>query len=109
MSNLLNARRYTLEAKRGFSLIELLVVISLIGIIGTIITQVFILGIRSQAKSEIIKEVKQNGDYATSVIESMIRNSLDIQASECNENTNLLTILNPDGYTTTFDCSGSSI
>ncbi len=93
----------------GFSLIELLVVITLVGIIGVITTQVFILGIRSAGKSEITKEVKQNGDYALSVIENMVRRAINIQAN-CNQSVNELTIKNSDGYTTTFSCTdGGSI
>lgn len=90
----------------GFTLVELLVVISLLGIIGAVTTQVFILGFRSQAKSEILKEVKQNGDYAISVMENMIRNASDIPQSlaQCNTSLDSLTIVNPDGYTTTFEC-----
>lgn len=95
---------HQLSTKYGFSLIELLVVITLIGIIGVITTQVFILGFRSQGKSEITKEVKQNGDYTLSVIESMVRNAVNIQAG-CNQSVAQLPITNPDGYTTTFFCS----
>ncbi|MBI3955622.1 type II secretion system protein, partial [Candidatus Gottesmanbacteria bacterium] len=93
----------------GFSMIELLVVVALIGIIGTITTQVFILALQTQVKSEIIKEVKQNGDYALSVMESMVRNSTDILSISCNETSSQLTIQNPDGFNTVFDCTGSNI
>lgn len=93
--------------KEGFTLIELMIVIVLVGIIGTITTQVFLINLRSQNKSEILKEVKQNGDYATSIMESMIRNAGDVLTSQCNDSslTNMLTIVNQDGYSTTFDCS----
>lgn len=94
------------QLRSGFTLIELLVVITLLGIIGSITTQVFILGFRSQGKSEIIKEVKQNGDNAISIMENMIRNAADIPQSlaQCNTSLDALTIVNPDGYTTTFKC-----
>ena len=97
--------------KSGFTLIELLVVITLLGIISVITTQVFILGFRSQGKSEIIKEVKQNGDYVISVMESMIRNAADITSNvaQCNTSLNKFQIINPDGFTTTFDCTSGFI
>lgn len=94
----------------GFTLIELLVVVVLVGIIGTLTTQAFILGFRAQGKSEMNKEVKQNGDYVMSVVEGMVRNASDIDSSQCNSNVDQLTIFNQDGFTTTFDCSsGNSI
>lgn len=93
---------------KGFSLIELLVVIVLIGTIGIIVSQVFVITIRSQAKSEIIKEMKQSGDHAMAVMESMVRNAVDIPQTSCNTNTQAFSIINPDGYTTTFDCSSGT-
>lgn len=91
--------------KKGFTLVELLVIVALVGIIGAATTQVFIIGFKSQGKGEIVKEVKQNGDYAISVIERMVRNAVDFGSQACNENLTSLSIINPDGYTTIFDCS----
>jgi prepilin-type N-terminal cleavage/methylation domain-containing protein len=97
------------DQKKGFTLIEILVVITLMGVIGTITAQVFIIGTRSQAKSEILKEVKQNGDYIQTVVEGMVRNAVDIPdvSNSCNVGSDspALTIINPDGNSTTFDCS----
>jgi prepilin-type N-terminal cleavage/methylation domain-containing protein len=87
----------------GFTLVELLIVVALVAIIGLTTTQIFVMGIRSQGKSEVLKEVKQNGDYALSIIETMVRNAIDIPAS-CNTAYNQLQILNSDGLTTTFEC-----
>jgi len=93
------------QRRAGFSLIEILVFVSLIGFIGAITTQVFIIAVRSQGKSEIAKEVKQSGDYVMSVMDSMIRNASDIPLDlECNNNSLELTILNQDGFLTTFVC-----
>lgn len=105
INNFLKPIAYPLLSHDGFSLIELLVVVALIGMIGAITTQVFILALQTQGKSEIIKEVKQNGDYAMSVMESMIRNSSDILSVSCNDTLNQITIQNPDGFNTIFDCS----
>lgn len=101
-------KRFTLGARRyssGYSLIELLIVITLVGIIGAITFQVFIIGLRARWKSEVIKEVKQNGDYITTVVEAMVRNANDISQAQCNDiPSSSLTLVNQDGYTTTFDC-----
>ena len=100
------------QLNHGFTLIELLITVALIGIVGTITTQIFILGFRSLAKSEAIKEVKQSGDYALSVMESMVRNASNISniSLSCNTSTDELSLINPDGFTTTFTClEGSEI
>lgn len=92
--------------KKGFTLVELLVVVALVGIIGIITTQVFIIGFKSQGKGEIVKEVKQNGDYAISVIETMVENAADFSADQvCNQDGKTLSIVNQDSFTTVFDCS----
>lgn len=89
---------------KGFTLIELMVVVTLIAIIGLITSQMFILNVRSQSKSEIQQEVKQSGDYAISVIESMVRNAVDIEKGSCNQNTDQIAITNQDGFSTQFLC-----
>src|SRR3989344_3330294 len=91
----------------GYSLIELLVVITLIAILGTLTAEAFILGLRAQAKSEILKEVKQNSDYIGQVVENMVRNSIDIEQAQCNSSSKEITIRSSDGNYTTFDCSTS--
>lgn len=96
---------YLLSERSGFTLIELLVIVALVGIIGALTTQVFIIGFKSQGKGEIVKEVKQNGDYAISVIESMVRSAADFSTDQmCNNDSQTLKIVNPDGYTTIFKC-----
>lgn len=96
-----------LKFNKGYSLIELLVVITLIAILGTLTAESFILGIKAQSKSEILKEVKQNSDYIGQVVESMVRNAIDIEETQCNTNTQTLTVRSADGNYTTFDCSTS--
>lgn len=88
----------------GFTLVEILVVVTLLGLMAATVTQIFVLGLRSQSKSEALKEAKQNGDYTLSVMERMIRNASDISSS-CNTSSDQLTIVNPDGFTTTFLCT----
>jgi prepilin-type N-terminal cleavage/methylation domain-containing protein len=94
----------------GFSFIELLVVVSLFGIVGYLTTSIFIIGFRAQAKSEIMKEVKQNGDYAMQVIESAIKNSIDIiTPAPPLDSASGIVVTNPDGNTTTFLCKNDII
>lgn len=93
----------------GFTLIELIISIAIIAILGGVISQVFFQTTRSNAKSEILKEVKQNGDYALNVMQRMIRNSTEITSScsDAGVSGTSLTITNPDLGTTTFQCLSS--
>src|SRR3990167_5678730 len=109
ISKLIYVICYMLYVQRGYSFLELLIVIALVGTIGVVTSQVFIMGLRSQAKSEILKEVKQNGDYASAVMDNMIRNALDIDDVSCNTNTQQLSIMTKDGVTVTYDCSNPQI
>jgi prepilin-type N-terminal cleavage/methylation domain-containing protein len=97
--------------ENGFSLIELLVVISLIGIIGVLTSQIFILGFKSLGKSEIIKELKQSGGYAVNVIKQSIQESNDIYNIDdiCNTTYDELNLLNSDGNNTVFRCEDNRI
>lgn len=88
-------------------MIELLVVVGIVGIVGTMVANLFLSNLRTAAKTKALVEIKQNGDYALSVMERMIRNSREITPCPASETS--LTILNPDGQTTIFDCSGEKI
>lgn len=94
----------------GFTLVELIISIGIIALIGSVISQVFFQTTRSNAKVEIQKEVKQNGDYAIEVMQRMIHNSLAVTSS-CTStgfSGQTLTITNPDFGSTTFACDNTS-
>lgn len=88
---------------KGFTLVELLVVVGVIATVGTMVGNLFLSNLRTAAKTKALTEVKQNGDYALSVMERMIRNAKEVQAG-CPGVGTSLTILNPDGETTEFIC-----
>jgi prepilin-type N-terminal cleavage/methylation domain-containing protein len=62
-------------SSKGFTLIELIVVVSLLVIIGGVGASIFASVFRSYNKANIINRVEQNGNYALSVMESQIRNA----------------------------------
>lgn len=68
----------------GFTLIEMMVVICLLGLILSTVTVFFLSTMNTTAKAEVIKEVRQNGNYAISMMEGMIRSSLRV-SSPCSE------------------------
>lgn len=85
---------------RGFTLIELLVAVGVMAIVGGLATIILFTTLRSASKSDVMVEVKQNGDYALSVMGRMIRNAKAV--SVCTGASNSLTITNPDDKVTTF-------
>jgi len=97
-----------MEVKSGFTLIELLLVVAITAVTGVMVVNLFLINLRTSAKTKALTEIKQNGDYALSVMERMIRNAQEIRSS-CPGTGSSLMILNPDGETTSFDCSGTQI
>jgi prepilin-type N-terminal cleavage/methylation domain-containing protein len=68
------------KKEQGFSLIEILVVIAIVGLISGITATTFINIIKASNKSNIITEIKQNGDAVTNRLERIIRNAEEISA-----------------------------
>lgn len=95
------------DMKRGFTLIEVLVSVGIIAMIGIVLAQGFFAMVRTNTKTELIKDVKQNGDFALDVMSRMIRNAASVTTSCATGGTTTptLTILNADSFTTTFGCN----
>lgn len=60
--------------KKGFTLIEILVVIFIMGIMATVVSDVLLSVFRSSNKTNILNEVNQNADFILNSLESTIRN-----------------------------------
>lgn len=95
------------SGQRGFTLLEVLISVAVMSVIGTIIAQSFFTTTRSSAKVEILKDTKQSGDFAMSVMERMIRNASDITTSCASTGTTVdsISIRSTDGGVTTFQCA----
>lgn len=89
--------------KKGFTLIELIVVIAMLIIISTLSLNILITVLKNSLKAQITKEVKQSGDYAISLMTKMIRNATSLQ-SDCLDSSSSIRIKNPDGGETEFIC-----
>lgn len=87
----------------GFTFVELLVAISIIGIISVAIAQVILITFKTNSKVEVQKEIKQNGDFVISLIENSVRNAKSVT---CDSSVSL-TVTNYDDTTTTFQCNSS--
>ncbi|MBI3385733.1 prepilin-type N-terminal cleavage/methylation domain-containing protein [Candidatus Gottesmanbacteria bacterium] len=90
----------------GFTLIEVLVSVGIIALVMTVLAQGFFSLFRTNIKTELLKDVKQNGDFALDVMGRMIRNSKSV-ATTCSlggTTTASFSVVNQDGFTTTFGC-----
>lgn len=84
----------------GFSLLEMVISIAILAMVSIVFSQVFISTLRSNTKTELLKEVKQNGDLSMATMVRMVQNA---ESATCPD-TQTLTLVNPDGGTTTFAC-----
>jgi len=90
----------------GFSLIEILVSMALVGIIVAAANQILFSFLKSEQKSRAILEVKQSGDNALSIMVNEIRNAEEITACPAGG----ITFDSKDGsIDNTFQCSGGQI
>lgn len=64
--------------KFGFSLIEMLIVISVLGLFSLIGSNLLFGTLFGSSKSEVLKEVRQNGEYALRVMEETIKTSVGL-------------------------------
>ncbi len=89
-----------MRTKRGFTLIEILVVFSILAVISVVASNMFFAILRGTTKTKTMQLVKQNGDYAISLMVRMIRNARSVGTYTASS----IPIINPDGKTTTFSC-----
>lgn len=88
----------------GFTFIEILVVTGLIAMISTLAVQVFVTTSASTTKSNLLQNIKQNGDYSLEIMTRMIQSAESIPTCT-GAQAGSLAIVNRDGKTTTFDCA----
>lgn len=84
--------------KRGFTLVEILVATGLLVILAVVGSTLFFSLMRASTKTKTLELVKQEGNYALSVMERMVRNAKRVNRCAADS----LEIENPDGGETTF-------
>lgn len=105
----------------GYTLIELVVVMALLIIVGSLIVGILYSTIRGTAKSRITNDLGQNGNYALSVITDIVLNSqnftsiTDLSSTVYTSCTPVgisgksITVMGFDGGVTNISCTGSTI
>ncbi|MBU2591908.1 MAG: hypothetical protein ABH867_03200 [Patescibacteria group bacterium] len=100
------------DLQKGFSILEVVVMIGILGLIGVIATGVFFTTLRSSTRSRVSENLKQKGDFALNVIEKMVRGASflpDLSANCDGSDKSSISVVSRDGFTTTFDCSSDRI
>lgn len=96
------------RSSTGFTLIEVLVIVFLVGLIVIVGGNLFFSILKGASKTGITKEVKQNGDYALGVMERAIRNAQEIvqnsDGQTCTSAMNKIKVKAVDGGETEFGC-----
>ena len=90
-----------LKKVKGFSLVELIIVVGLLGILILAISSAMLMSIISSNRIRTTTKVKQAGNYAIGQLQTMIRNAKSI--TSCNSSTYTLTLVNPGGGSTVVD------
>ena len=61
--------------KKGISLIEILIVVAIFAVLGVLISRVILTTLRGSSRSDNLVKVRDNLDYALSIMERQIRNA----------------------------------
>ena len=94
-----------MKQSKGLSLIEVLVVVGIFAILSVIIARSVFLTLRGSAKSETQVQVRENLNYALSVMERGLRNADSVVACP-NPDTKVLNYLDSAGTPASFSCVG---
>lgn len=89
-----------MNTKKGFSLIEMLVAISIFAVIGVLTTTSMALTLRSSKKSDSLVRVRESINYSLSSLERQIRNSEKITSCTATK----LSYVSIEGISTQFEC-----
>jgi len=94
----------TIANGAGFTFIEMIVAISILGIVALIGTGFLLTSLSSSGKAEINKEVRQNGNFALSIMEGLIISAENISCPTADE----IDVIDINGQLTKFICYDSA-
>jgi prepilin-type N-terminal cleavage/methylation domain-containing protein len=90
------------ERQRGFTLVELLVVVTVFAFLGLLLTNSLFSILKSNVKAELIKEIRQNGSFALDVMTKKLTGGL---SPECLDNpSSRVEFTDVSGDVITFQC-----
>lgn len=75
MHNLNRFKQFIFLDKKGYTLVEILLVVTIFSLIAGILSVILSTAMRSSTKAEATKEIRQNGEYALTVVEGLVLNA----------------------------------
>lgn len=97
--------------QQGFTLVEMLAVIAIFVVIGSVIMSILVSSYRTSNKSNVIAIIQQNGNYALSQMAKTLRNARGlVDPLPCSPSVtqSSITILTSDNQQVTFLCNSGS-
>lgn len=110
---MIQARKWKIKNKKwkfqaGFTLLEILVVMTVVGLLGSMIVVIFFNSLRSSNKSNAVIQLRQNGNYALTQITNVVRFAKKVGAPICYDINpsagKTLTVTSVDDVSTTYTC-----
>ena len=91
---------------KGFTVLEMVVSIAIVSLVVVVLSQVFFVTLRTNAKTEISKDMKQNGELALESMVRMIQRAKNITSPCISTGTTSqsISIVNNDNGVTTLEC-----
>jgi prepilin-type N-terminal cleavage/methylation domain-containing protein len=93
-----------MRKQKGFSIFEILIVVTLFVLIAVVANQAFFTSLKGQNKSEANTNTKQNANYIVSVMERSLHSATQVTACT----TSSINYTDADGISRSFSCSGGS-
>lgn len=87
--------------KKGFSLIELIIVVGLLSLLMLAISSTMLMSVMSSTRIRTATKVKQAGNYALDQMQTIIRNAKSV--TSCNTTTGTIVVVGVDGGTTSLN------
>ncbi len=95
------------HTSRGFSLIEILVVMLIFSVIAIVTTQTLLVSLTSTRKSQSNTRVRENLEYVVSVMERHIRNANSINTTECTPAR--ISFIDENNLPSAFSCDANAV
>jgi prepilin-type N-terminal cleavage/methylation domain-containing protein len=96
--------------QKGLTLVEAIIAIAVFAIFALLVNSIFFNILRGATKQRAIKEVKQSGDFALTLMSNRIRYGTTIlDPAQCNGSNDFIEIQNSDGSITRYDIDDNRI